>query len=134
MLSLFKSKIYFKKKFLNVIFQGVCCGSNGSVCCPNNYDCNEQQLSCEYRDSISLRKLLSTTEYYQCESSDVLCSSEQTCCRTPSTYDTEFACCPYPNVIQIFLEFFNLFYLFLVGSMLFRWSTLLSQWYQLQYD
>jgi len=77
--------------------KGVCCGSNGSVCCPNDYDCNEEQLSCSLRDSIILRKILSVTDYHQCGSSPVSCSYEQTCCSTYGTSSHEFACCPFLN-------------------------------------
>lgn len=76
--------------------KGVCCGSNGSVCCPNGYDCDEQQLSCQLRDdrSLILRNLLSVEDLNQCQTSNIVCSNDQTCC---STNTNTFACCPYLN-------------------------------------
>lgn len=98
---------YTKVKFFSFRFscfklskkKGVCCGGNGSVCCPNGYDCNEQQLSCQLRDenSIILRNLLTISHENQCPSSNIVCSNEQTCC---STNGHTSACCPYQNVNQ----------------------------------
>ena len=69
------------------------------MCCPNNYDCNEDQLSCEFRDSFRGRNLLlTTTDYNQCGSSSTYCSSDQTCCDTYGTSDQAFACCSSANV------------------------------------
>jgi len=76
--------------------KGVCCGSNGSVCCPNDYMCNEEQLSCELRNSRVIRSILTDIYDNQCGSSDISCSSDETCCSTYGITDEEFGCCPYP--------------------------------------
>lgn len=107
--------------------KGVCCGSNGSVCCPNDYDCDEQQLSCQLRDekSIFLRNLLTVEDFNQCQTSNILCSNEQTCC---STNTDSFACCPYPNVNYLLFKFKGYNIYICLGWMLCWWRTLLSKW------
>ncbi len=78
--------------------KGVCCGTNGSVCCPNDYDCNQDQLSCELRDSFVKRQILSEAEYYQCGSSNIFCFEEHKCCHTNGASKYPYSCCPYKEV------------------------------------
>ena len=78
--------------------KGVCCGSNGSVCCPNNYNCDKVHLSCQLSQSNFLRSAPLTSDSRQCASSDVACSYDQTCCRTFGSSDGGFACCAFADV------------------------------------
>ena len=68
---------------------------NGSVCCPNGYQCNEDQLSCELQDEIRLKR-----DVNQCGDSDIYCSSNETCCQS----DQSFGCCPHINVFSFFFS------------------------------
>lgn len=77
----------------------MCCGSNGSVCCPNNYICDEKSLSCELNDKKRmLREAPWDSNLNECGTSDVACSFDQTCCRTFGSSDGEYACCASPDV------------------------------------
>ncbi|CAF1261304.1 unnamed protein product [Adineta steineri] len=77
--------------------KGVCCGTNGSVCCPNGYSCDEKQLSCQLGNSRFARSLRAESDFSQCGSSQFGCSSAQTCCRTYGSPDGEYACCNFPD-------------------------------------
>ena len=83
--------------------EGVCCGSNGSLCCPNNYGCDEKQLSCQLQDESSRlkRNVRDDSVFVQCGISDVACSTSQTCCRTNASSATPYACCDFPNVTRL---------------------------------
>ena len=86
--------------------KGVCCGRNGSICCPNNYQCDETQLSCQLQDSKSLlrNRRQIDIDFHQCGLSDFGCSESQTCCRTYGSSDGDYACCNFPGVIEILKE------------------------------
>ncbi|CAF1332324.1 unnamed protein product [Adineta ricciae] len=79
--------------------KGVCCGRNGSICCPNNYQCDETQLSCQLQDSKSLlrNRRQIDIDFHQCGLSDFGCSASQTCCRTYGSSDGDYACCNFPG-------------------------------------
>ncbi|CAF1201630.1 unnamed protein product [Adineta ricciae] len=71
--------------------RGVCCGSNGSICCPFKYICDERQLTCQLNSTISAEK---HQDFIQCGSSDIVCPSNQTCCKS---HDDQYACCAHHN-------------------------------------
>lgn len=96
-----KDDLSKRKRFCRHVKQGVCCGNNGSVCCPNKYVCDAAQLSCQLEgDDLRTRRtiLLSSEDFYQCGMSDVACTRDQTCCPTYGTSDDQYACCAFANV------------------------------------
>ncbi|UJR18619.1 hypothetical protein I4U23_005527 [Adineta vaga] len=61
---------------------------------PNNYKCDETQLSCQLNDLLILRSLREIDiDYHQCGFTDFGCSADQTCCQTYGSSDGEYACC-----------------------------------------
>ena len=104
--------------------KGVCCGNNGSVCCPSNYRCDENALSCELEDEKRMNDRV-RRDVNQCGDSDITFPSDQTCCPTYETSDLSYGCCSYQNLCfsSSFSKEKCLFVC--LGSMLFRWHTLL---------
>jgi hypothetical protein len=86
-----RNKFFNKNKF---VIKGVCCGSNGSSCCPYKYICDEDHLSCQLNGTI----LIENEIYNYCGSSDVVCRSDQTCCKISQSNDDQYACCAFPDV------------------------------------
>jgi hypothetical protein len=55
-----------------------------------------------------VRSLSIESDYNQCGTSDLGCSSDQTCCRTYGSSDGEYACCAFPQVrLYLFIWFLN---------------------------
>jgi hypothetical protein len=85
--------------------KGVCCGPNGSICCPFKYICDEKELTCQLNKTRSIQD----ENLNKCGSSNVACSSNQTCCKiSQSLNDDQYACCDFPHVSFYFILFFDL--------------------------
>lgn len=83
---------------LKWISKGVCCGSNGSQCCPFKYICNDEHLTCQ----------LNQTKENRCGLSKLICQPNETCCSTSQINPDEFACCPFTNVcLFIFINWIS---------------------------
>lgn len=74
--------------------KGVCCGSNGSSCCPFKYICNEQQLSCQLNSTNPLKE---DRSIHQCGTSNLSCPFNQTCCQISQSNQDQYACCIHPH-------------------------------------
>ncbi|CAF1308822.1 unnamed protein product [Adineta steineri] len=68
---------------------GVCCGSDGSICCPYKYICDENHLTCQLNQTISIEN--------KCGLTDLACPDNQTCCKISQSNSDQYACCTFPN-------------------------------------
>jgi len=73
--------------------RGVCCGPDGSSCCPYKYICDEEHLSCQLNETISSENEILN----RCGSSNVICPFHQTCCKISQSNDDQYACCAFPH-------------------------------------
>lgn len=77
--------------------QGVCCGPNGSLCCPQHYRCDRKTLSCQ----LSIDDQDKAEEENRCDQSNEFCLSNELCCSTNSSKTNEktYFCCPFKQGI-----------------------------------
>ena len=81
------------------VVEGVCCGSNGSKCCPYKYICDEEHLTCQLNQTKSFKD---EQQFNRCGSTNFICQLNETCCQRSSlNNNNEYACCAFTNVSQL---------------------------------
>lgn len=82
---------------------GTCCGSHG-YCCPNGYNCNSKDETCQMIDPDVSKPILSAEKFdknlndlksIQCNDTVHYCPDTSTCCKTQDSY----GCCAIQNAV-----------------------------------